>query len=142
MNKKLINAINRAIKKEEYSYRLYMKAYSKADAVGPKRLFKRLAAQELKHKNILKKINLKGIELNAKISFSVAKSLMLTPLSEIRELKDILKSAIKREQESYDYYIKLSKAFSGRLKLLFKKLGNQEKTHKILIQKEYEKMFD
>lgn len=140
MNEKLRKAISAAIKKEEYSYRLYTKAYKKAELKGSKQLFKKLAAQELKHKKILQNLNLKEFE-TIKIKFNIAKSLMLTPLSEIRKLKIILRTAIKREQESYDYYIKISKAFSGKIKLLFKKLASQEKTHKKLIQKEYEKMF-
>lgn len=140
MDKKLQKAISNAIKKEEYSYKMYMKAFKKAELKGSKQLFKKLAAQELKHKKILQNLSLKGLE-TSKIRFNAAKKLMLTPLSEIRELKNILKSAIKREQESYDYYIKLSNAFSGKVKVLFRKLANEEKTHNALIKKEYSRMF-
>jgi len=137
---KLQKAISNAIKKEEYAYKLYMKACKKAGLKGSKQLFKRLAEQELKHKKILKNIDLKKFE-TTKIRFNVAKKLMLTPLNEIKELKNILKAAIKREQESYEFYMKMARAFSGKVKLLFKGLASEEKTHKELVNKEYKRMF-
>jgi len=139
MNNKLKKAISNAIKKEEYAYKLYMKACKKAELKGSKQLFKKLAGQELKHKKILKNLDLKKFEV--KLRFNVAKKLMLTPLNEIKELKNILKQAIKREQESYDFYMKMAKAFSGKVKLLFKRLASEEKTHKELVNKEYKRMF-
>lgn len=140
MDKKLQRAISQAIKKEEYSYKLYIKAYKKTKIKSSKQLFKKLAQQELKHKKTLKTLNLKQLETK-KLRFNVAKKLMLTPLNELNELKNILKSVISREQDAYDSYMKLSGVFSGKPKILFIKLANQEKTHKELIKKEYKRMF-
>ena len=139
MNLKLKRAIGMAVKKEEYAYKMYMKAYKKVELRGSKQLFKKLAGQELKHKKILQRMDLKKFDV--KIRFNVAKKLMLTPLSEIRELKEIMRQAIKREQESYDFYMKMARAFSGKVKLLFKKLAGEEGKHKQLIRKEYGEMF-
>ena len=141
MNKLLEGAINIAIKKEEYSYKLYMRAYKKAKLRGSRLLFKKLAEQELKHKRILQKLDLKDVKLNTKIRFSVSKKLMLTPLNEIKDLKDILEKSMLREQDSYESYIKLAGVASGKLKKVFNNLAKEETKHKQIIEKEYKKMF-
>jgi len=135
-------AINSAIKQEEYSYNLYSSMQKQAMFASSKQLLRRLAKEELAHKRALKTLDPKKLELKPKKRLYVAKSISWAPLTELGGIRSILRFAIHKEEQAYQRYRKLSKTFSGkRIKTLFSRLAEQEKNHKRLLTAEYKKAF-
>ena len=72
---------------------------------------------------------------------NVSDDLMLTPINEFKELKEIFEFAIKAEIEAQDMYMKLSESVNDdRAKKLFLMLYGEEKKHETLLKDELEKM--
>ncbi len=132
-------AIQTAIRYEEEAYKAYMKAYSMAKLQSTKVLFKRLAGEELKHKTLLKKMDLKQLDISKKQKgLVIAERLFLTPLSEYGSLQQVFKKAIGKEEKAYKRYINLSLlARNQKLKMLFRMIAKQEQNHRSLLKKEY-----
>lgn len=140
--KKVIDA---AIKQEESSYKLYMRGYKLTTAISAKQLFNKLAEQELMHKRLLKNLDLKeAIDFpDGKYeSLKLEEELLLTPVNELKEIKEILKFSIKKEVRAYKQYFGIAKTLPfGKMKTFFEKLAGEEQKHKELVKQEYRKLF-
>lgn len=135
-------AINTAVKREEFSYKLYMHLYRKSDLVSVKSLCRKLAKQELGHKKALLTLDPKKLELKKKARVLIGRTLVSTPLTELGSVRSMLKFAIDKEKKAQSQYKKLENAVTQKkVKLLFSKLVEQEKNHQMLLEAEYKRMF-
>lgn len=127
-----------AIKSEKNAQKLYQHAYKTTKIKSLKILFKRLFNEEKKHKvkieNIdVKKLVFKKTRINHR---QIAKSLMMTPLNELNDLRKTLDFAIKKEQEAFTMYQKLSTRIeTTKVKKLLTELAKQEALHKSMLIK-------
>lgn len=122
--------------------KLYLRAKRKAQNKSEEILFERLAKEEQKHKKKLMGIPFEDISVGTKELPSFAESMMLTPLTELTNLKLILEKAIKSEESENKMYKEMAKASKLRkYKELFTKLAKEETGHKVLLKAEYKKMF-
>ena len=136
--------IDTAIKQEEDSYKIYMKGYRVTKLKSSKLLFKKLAGEELKHKKLLQNIDLSNVADFPKTKYKslyLEEDLQLTPLNELNEVKTILNFTIKKEIKAYKQYSNIAKTMKDDLKVFFTNLAKEEQKHKILVSKEYKKLF-
>jgi len=135
-------AISTAVKREEFSYKLYMHLYKTTDVLSVKTLCRRLAKEELGHKKALLSLDAKKLELKQKTRVVIGRTLVSTPLTELGGVQAMLNYAVDKEQKAYEQYKKLEKVSAQKkVKLLFSRLAGQEANHKKLILSEYKRMF-
>ena len=136
-------AIDAAIMQEESSYKLYSRGAKLRTFISAKRLLKRLAEEELKHKKLLSGINLKtfAISKSTFTSMHLEEELMLTPTNELNEVKDIFELAIRKEMQAHKQYAAMARVIPfGRMKTFFENLSHEEAKHKKLVTIEYKKL--
>ncbi|MFH1506191.1 MAG: ferritin family protein [archaeon] len=137
------NIIQNAIIQEQTAHDFYVKMADAAKVTSVKSLFDRLGKEELKHKALLENLNLdKDIEFEQSQleELDIVEDLLLTPLSEFKELKEAFEIAIRKEETSFEAYNRTAKLMpSGRLRALFELLANEELNHKDLVTQEYYK---
>lgn len=131
-----------AISREEEAIASYGKMSELTQSPGLKELLLELQEEEKKHKSLLEGIT------NQKISSFVIKEVpdlkisdYLTEESPTEDMtfQDLLIFAAKKEQEAVELYSNLEEnAEDDELKKLFQFLIQQEKTHKLKIEKEYD----
>ena len=141
----LKNAIDRAISMEDQSHSLYDTALTRVLSPGSKILLRNLANDELQHKAKLQKIRESGsLEQLESKTRDIADLQILDKVEDIRLSEDatyqeILIFAGKREKETHEYYLELSKRLSGTTAGdFFGKLAQEELGHKNKIEREYE----
>jgi rubrerythrin len=137
--------IQNAIRYEDESYELYTRGFKETKIQSAKTLFKKLAQEELKHKTMLKTLDIErlaDIGKSLSKSFNVAEELQLTPLDEIKTVKDIFQVALKKEEQAFHRYDDIAKILPyGDMKKLFETLSKEEFKHKEYVQEEYNKCF-
>ncbi len=131
-----------AISREQKAIDAYGLMSEIAKTPGLKELLLELQEEERKHKSLLE-----GITDQKIISFTIKEVPDLkisdylteeTPSEDIT-LQDLLIFAAKKEQEAVDLYSNLeANAEDDELKKLFQFLIQQEKTHKLRLEKEYD----
>ena len=141
----LKNALDRAILMEDQSHSFYNSALSKVLSSGSKTLLRNLANDELQHKAKLEKIKESGSmeQLGSKtrdvVDLQILDQVEDVRLSEDATYQEILIFAGKREKETHEYYLELSKRLDGTTAGdLFGKLAQEELGHKNKIEREYE----
>jgi rubrerythrin len=154
-HKELIEAIEAAIEKEQVSQVFYTKAAGLAIKPGVKVLFRELKADEVSHERMLKNVLL---DLhNGKLPHTLAKTIPKDLLSRVglnffskrdipkttTNLKQALKIAIKREEDSWEDYSTLAQVtLSQPLKDLFSLLAQVEAGHLRRLEQLYERDFE
>jgi rubrerythrin len=131
-----------AISKEDAAIAVYGKMSEKSQAPGLKELMLELQEEEKKHKRLLEGITEQKVE---SFDIKVVPDLKITDYlveeapSEDMTFQDLLIFAAKKEQEAVDLYTNLEgNAEDEELKKLFKFLIQQEKSHKLKLEKEYD----
>ncbi len=144
MRKTLKQIVAFAIRQEEHFYKLYSKGAKQTDVISARQLLVKLADQEKKHKERLKALDTKKAAETAfqkKLDSIRTEELMLTPLNEIKALKDIFSYAIRSEVNAKTMYAKLAASVSDKkAKQLFLALSKEEKKHEDLLKKEIKKL--
>ncbi len=134
--------LNFAISREEKAIAAYGTMSERTKAPGLKELLIELQEEERNHKKLLEGITAQKIE-----SFEIKKvpDLKITDYlveespTEDMNFQDLLIFAAKKEQEAVELYTNLeSNADDEELKKLFQFLVQQEKTHKLRLEKEYD----
>ncbi|MEM4261065.1 MAG: ferritin family protein [Candidatus Woesearchaeota archaeon] len=146
MERTIKAVVNLAIKSEEQAYTFYNSAYKETKIKSAKILFKKLFEEEKKHKQRLLKIKkdpknivFKKTRLN---HIRIAKSLIMTPLNEIYELRKIFMIAIKKEEQAFKMYKKMANNIKTKtIKNILVELAKQEAKHKALLVKTEKKCF-
>jgi rubrerythrin len=132
-----------AIQREEAAIKAYGEMREAAKTPGMKDLLLELQNEEKNHKKLLQEITEEQIESFPKeevIDLKISDYLTEEPPSEDMNFQDLLILAAKKEQSAVELYTKLREdAESDELKELFDFLIIQEKTHKLKLEKEYEK---
>ena len=141
MKDKLNQILYMAIREEQYFLDLYKSGAKKTNIESAQRLFKRLAIEEKSHKEKLLALNIDKISktFNPKSldSINLDKELMLTPIDEFKNIKDIFKTAIESEINAKERYQYLQENVKEKeAKELFGLLSNEENKHEKLLKNE------
>lgn len=142
-------ALNRAFSMEKESYELYVRAQKLVTSPSSKKILERLAEEELRHKakieaalkdeRLIEGIGPTERELPKKGIIDFVEE---TELSKDADYHDLLIYAGKREAQTYEYYLELSKRLkNSEVGSLFERLASEELSHKSRIEEEYEEQF-
>ena len=135
--------INFAIEREKEAYKAYGKMIERAETPGLRKLLSELQAEEKGHKRLLQNISKEKIEsfkIKEVEDMKITDSLAEEKPSEDMNFQGLLILAAKKEKKAIDLYTSLGKkAKTEELKKLFDFLVQQEKTHKLRLEEEYER---
>ena len=135
--------IDFAIKREEEAYKAYGRMMEIAETPGLRKLLSELQAEEKEHKRLLQNISkekIGSLEIKEVEDMKISDPLQEEKPSENMNFQDLLILAAKKEQKAIDLYTSLGKKTeTEELKKLFDFLVQQEKSHKLRLEDEYEK---
>ena len=140
--KKFEEIITFAIDKEIKSYNFYTSARKVAKFSGAKDLFSDLAKEEVGHRKMLEKLDMKKIA-KAKIEkvpdLKISDYMVDVEFSPNMSYADILRKAMKMEERALKLYndMKEKNKDEGLIKL-FTLLANEEAKHKLRLEKIYD----
>jgi rubrerythrin len=136
-----------AIYKEIASQSLYLEAQRDTDDPAAKAMLAELAAEELKHVEILRKMKEAGwrsVDWNRVTLTDIRLSDYLSGPDTLEGagLQETLIFAMKREQQSVAFYSQMMGALrQEEAKMLCSRLAQEELKHKMKLELEYEKLF-
>jgi rubrerythrin len=132
-----------AIKREEEAIKAYGDIAGIAKTPGLKKLLLDLQEEERNHKKLLQEITeekIESLEIKEIADLKISDYLVDEPPSSDMNFQDLLIMAAKKEQKAVDLYSDLKKKSSNKeLEKLFEFLIQQEKSHKLKLEEEYEK---
>jgi rubrerythrin len=132
-----------AIKREEEAIKVYGEIAGIAKTPGLKKLLLDLQEEEKNHKKLLQNITeekIDSLEIKEVADLKISDYLVEEPPSPDMNFQDLLILAAKKEQKAVDLYSDMErKVTETELKKLFQFLVQQEKTHKLKLEEEYEK---
>ena len=132
-----------AIDNEEEAVKAYGDMSERAQVPGLKELLLELQKEEKKHKKLLQDLTSEKVEslkLKEVEDLKISDYLVEEPTGKEMTFQELLIFAAKKEQKAVELYSSLKeRAESDELKKLFNFLINQEKSHKLKLEKEYEK---
>ncbi|MFP4081673.1 MAG: ferritin family protein [Candidatus Aminicenantes bacterium] len=135
--------IDFAISREEEAIKAYGKMINMAKAPGLEKLLSELQEEEKNHKRLLQNITkerIESMEVKEVPDLKISDYLVEEPVGQEINFQDLLIFAAKKEQKAVELYSDLAKkAETGELKKLFDFLVQQEKSHKLKLEEEYEK---
>ncbi len=147
MSDELIELLDTAIYKEIASQAFYSAGQNRTEDPGAKVLMKELAEEELKHSQLLKNVKEKGLNQsswrrdevpNLRISEYLTGGESLKGAS----LQDTLIFAMKREQQSIEFYSRLTSVMrDGIAKRMCERLVHEELRHKLRLEIFYDDFF-
>jgi rubrerythrin len=136
MEKKYLEIINRAIKREEEAYTFYMDIHSKVDDPNVKETIQWIAGEEKKHKAFLLdyrdgKYGVKPLRMTEVVLFKIAEYQEEPEIARNMRSEDVYLVAAHRELRSYQFYTELAQIHpDGEVKNLLQKMANEELRHK------------
>lgn len=137
------DVINFAIKREENAIQGYGSMIEVAKTPGISKLLQELQDEEKNHKKLLQELTEGKVESykpTQVIDLKISDFLEEDTLDAEMDFQQLLIFAAKKEQNAVELYSKLAEeAESEELKKLFKFLVEQEKSHKLKLETEYEK---
>jgi len=133
-------ALDYAVAKEKEAEAFYKEWAEKAEKASVKALFAELAAMEHGHKEMLSRITpeemvSKGEETVSDLALSDV--LVDVEASPELDLQSAMILAMKREEGAVALYTRLAK-LGGEAKSLFEALANEERSHKLKLEAEYD----
>ena len=135
--------IDFAIKREEDAIQGYGSMIEVAKTPGISKLLQELQEEERKHKQLLQELTEGKVESYVPtkvIDLKISDYLEEDTLDAEMDFQQLLIFAAKKEQNAVKLYSKLAEeAESEELKKLFEFLVEQEKSHKLKLETEYEK---
>jgi rubrerythrin len=147
MSEELIELLDTAIYREIASQAFYVAGQRKTEDPGAKALMKDLADEEYKHSKLLKSLKDKGVvklkwQQERVHSLGISEYLTGGVTLESAGLQDTLILAIKREQQSVEFYSKLMGAMRDTVaKHLCERLVHEELRHKLKLEMFYDNLF-
>jgi rubrerythrin len=128
-----------AIVRELESNAFYGEVAERSKNPNVKQIFAELAAEELGHRDVLEKVRLdpKALERFAapKADYKVAEATEMPPLSIYMKPADAIALAMKKEQQSIDFYSGLaSSASDAEMRKVFERLADMERSHKVRLE--------
>jgi rubrerythrin len=135
--------IDFAIEREEDAIKAYGDIAAIANTPGLKKLLLDLQGEERNHKKLLQNITeekIEALEIKEVTDLKISDYLLEEPPSADMNFQDLLILAAKKEQKAVDLYSDLERKVGKKdLKKLFQFLVQQEKSHKLKLEEEYEK---
>jgi rubrerythrin len=132
-----------AVKREEEAIKAYGDIAGIAKTPGLKKLLLDLQEEERNHKKLLQDITkekIESLEIKEVSDMKISDYLVEEPPSPDMNFQDLLILAAKKEQKAVDLYADMErKVTETELKKLFQFLVQEEKTHKLRLEEEYEK---
>ena len=140
--KKFKEIIKFAIDKEIKSYNFYMNARQMTKYSGAKDMFSELSKEEVGHREMLEKLDMKKIT-QAKIEkvpdLKISDYIVDAEFKPDMPYAEILRMAIKMEERAFKLYNNMNKSNKDEnLKKLFSLLANEEAKHKLRLEKIYD----
>jgi rubrerythrin len=140
--KKFKEIIKFAIDKEIKSYNFYTNARQMAKYSGAKDMFSELSKEEVGHRKMLEKLDMKKI-IQAKIEkvpdLKISNYIVDAEFKPDMPYAEILRMAIKMEERALKLYNNMNKSNKDEnLKKLFSLLANEEAKHKLRLEKIYD----
>jgi rubrerythrin len=133
--------VREAIRKEADAAAFYEMASERAKP-GLDKMFRELADEERGHRKMLEELDvekLRSYEFAEVPDLRISEFLEETPYSRDMDYADILRYAMKSEEESRDFYLQSAKTCQDpELKRLFELLAREETKHKAKFEKMYE----
>lgn len=134
--------IKQAAEQEEKAYKFYTDALKFVKDAAAKLWIKELAAEEVKHKEMLQKFDVSKIRKfkpDKVQDLHIAEYLVDKDVTEIKDFQDVLIVAMKKEQKSYNFYVSMAKSTDNAdMKKLGKILAQEELKHKHKIELYYD----
>ncbi|MGA1846411.1 ferritin family protein [Deferribacter abyssi] len=142
----LKKALEDALDKEQKAHDFYMKLCELITDLGAKSIIKELAEEEIKHKEMIKtaietgKIEHIGPETKFYTTdLGIAQMVLPQVITEDLSVQDVLRIAMKHEDNSRVFYEKLAEKFKGtETEDFFKRMAIEEATHRNKIQNIYD----
>lgn len=132
-----------AIEREEEAVESYGKMIDMVKTPGLEKLLLELQEEERNHKKLLQDITkekIEALEIREVSDLKISDDLIEEPASAGMNFQDLLILAAKKEQKAVGLYSALAERIEKEdLKKLFEFLVQQEKTHKLKLEEEYEK---
>jgi rubrerythrin len=147
MSNELAELLDTAIYKEIASQAFYIAGQSRTEDPGAKVLMKELAEEELKHSQLLKDIKEKGLNdrswhRNEVPNLRISEYLTGSETLEGAGLQDTLILAMKREQQSIEFYSRLMSVMKDEAaKRMCERLVHEELRHKLRLEIFYDNFF-
>ena len=147
MSDELTELLDTAIYKEIASQAFYVAGQRNTEDSGAKALMKELAEEELKHAQLLKSLKEKDLGKSGwhreKVpNLMISEYLRSGETMEGIHLQDTLIFAMKREQESVDFYSRMMGVIRDKdAKRLCQKLVSEELKHKLRLEVFYDDLF-
>ena len=131
-----------AIEREEEAIQAYGEMSEKTQNPGLKKLLLELQAEEKKHKKLLKEISperIASLKIVDIVDLKISDYLVEEPLNAEMTFQDLLIYAAKKEQKAVELYSHLAqKTDNPEMKKIFEFMVEQERSHKLKLEKEYE----
>ncbi|MCX8084705.1 MAG: ferritin family protein [Calditerrivibrio sp.] len=139
-------ALEDAKEKEVLAYEFYQKLLNFVKDLGAKAIIRELAEEEIKHRDLIERIIQSGdisiVGLDSKCYYTdlgITNMVLPKVITEDMSVQDVLRIAMKHEDNSRIFYEKLAEKFKGQeVEELFKKLAIEEACHRNNIQKMYD----
>lgn len=139
-------ALEDAQNKEILAYEFYQKLLKMVSDLGAKAIIRELADEEVKHKELIEKVietgSISEIGLNTKCYYTdlgISKTVLPEVITEDLTVQDVLRIAMKHEDNSRIFYEKLAERFKGEeAEELFRNLAVEESCHRNNIQEIYD----
>ena len=139
-------ALEDAKGKEELAYEFYMKLLEYVTDLGAKAVIKELAEEEIKHKNLIEemmesgKIDSVGVDTRYYYTdLGISKMVLPKVITKEMTVQDVLRIAMKHEDNSRLFYEKLADKHAGSpAEEVFRRLAVEESLHRNSIQKMYD----
>ena len=144
--KEVKEIVERAIKFEEDSYKLYTSASRRVKDPGARAGLADLAGEEKKHKAKLEGMLAGNLDWTVSVGrranvkdLEIGGPLEAKPITEQSSLQDVLAVAIKREEATGAFYSQMAALVDpGPAKELFEMLAKEEARHKQYVESIYE----
>lgn len=139
-------ALEDAKEKEILAYEFYQKLLTYVKDLGAKAIIRELAEEEVKHRDLIDKIigtgdlNIAGLDTKCYYTdLGITDMVLPKVIKEDMSVQDILRIAIKHEDNSRIFYEKLADKYKGQeVEELFRRLAVEEACHRNNIQKIYD----
>ena len=132
-----------AIRNEEIAIHSYGSLTEIARTPGLKKLLLEFQEEEKNHKKLLQEITkekIESLEIKEVIDLKISDYLVEEPAGSDMSFQDLLILAAKKEQKAVELYSDMERKVKNKeLKRLFEFLIQQEKSHKLKLEEEYEK---
>ncbi len=148
MADEITNLLNTAIDREIAAEAFYLAAEQKTTDIGARTLLSELAKREAQHREWLK--NLQGEKgktsaqrIKDPPDLGLSEGLVELELTEGASLQDVLTIAMKREEHSVEFYLRLRPMLSEKpVQSLCEKIIREERSHKHRLEVFYDDFFN